>query len=414
MRGINLNIRHLRAFREVAKHKSVSVASGHVYLSQPAITQAIAKLEAILNAQLFERRSNGMFVTEAGELFLNRVERTLERIENGARKAFKLRGKGNTSGFSTFDKLITVAQLRALLAVAEAGNFSLAARNIGVSQPTLHRTARDLERLSGIPLFKKVSQGIELTRAAQVLAQYSRLAFSELDQGLEEIEALRGVDTGRITVGTMPLARSYILPHAINELTRSRNELDISVIDGPYDDLLHGLRFGYLDLLIGALRDPLPIEDIVQEELFEDVLVVVGRAGHPLSTHTDLTIKDLAAYPWVVPRADTPTRAYFEALFDNETASSPKHVIESSSLVMIRGLLLGSDRLTIISKHQISHETEQNFLEVLSFDTSNTSRPIGVTFRRDWQPTATQSRLLDLLRSASNQVQYSSDILFNN
>ena len=345
-----------------------------------------------------------MFTTEPGEIFRNRVERALERIEIGAREAFKVRGKGNSGGFSKFDQLVTVAQLRALLAVADAGNFSLAAHVAGVSQPTLHRTARDLERLSGISLFTKVSQGIELTRAARALAQHSRLAFSELDQGLEEIETWRGLDTGRVAIGTMPLARSYILPKAINELTKTRSEIDISVIDGPYDDLLHGLRCGELDLLVGALRDPIPIEDVVQEELFSDTLAIVGRAGHPLSNKSDLSLEDLTQYPWVVPRADTPTRAYFESLFEETNDGGPRHVIESSSLVMIRGLLSGSNRLTIISKHQIRHETDQELLQYIDFDTTNTSRPIGITVRKDWQPTATQSQLLDLLRSASNEV----------
>ncbi len=404
MRKNILNLRHLRAFREVARHKSISVAATKVHLSQPAITQAIANLESRLGVRVFYRRGNGMFLTEPGELFLNRVTRALVTIRDGARLATKTRVPRSAKGFAEFDQLVTFAQLRSLLAVAEAGNFSLAARLIDISQPSLHRTARDLERLSGLAMFNKTGQGISLTPAATVLTQHVGLAFSELDQGLEEIENWLGADTGRIVIGTMPLARTLVLPQAINALLKKRPEVDVSVIDGPYGDLLHGLRHGKMDLLIGALRDPLPIDDIVQEELFRDTLAVVCRTGHPLADKSDLKLDELTAYPWIVPRADTPTRAYFDNLVADASVGGPPHVVEASSLVLIRGLLLDSDRLTIMSAHQMSHEEEYGLLKRLSFDMSETSREIGITLRKNWHPTATQSHFLELLRDAGRQV----------
>lgn len=159
MRESYLNLRHLRAFREVARHQSVSVAATRIHLSQPAVTQAISKLETHLGTQLFTRQGSGMFLSEPGKLYLHRVERALSLIENGARMALRTRRKGSAKGFANFDLFVTTAQLRSLLAVAEAGNFSLAARSIKISQPSLHRTARDLERLAGITLFKRVSLG---------------------------------------------------------------------------------------------------------------------------------------------------------------------------------------------------------------------------------------------------------------
>ena len=399
-----LNLRHLRAFREVALLQSVSMAAIQVHLSQPAITQALSKLESLVGTRLFDRQGSGMFLNEPGTRFLHRVNRALNLIEEGARAALRTSTKNRTKGFTNFDRLVTNAQLRSLLAVAQAGNFSLAARAIDISQPSLHRTARDLERLSGITLFKRVSQGIKMTQSAKELAQFVRLAFGELEQGIEEIELWRGFDTGRIVVGTMPLARTAILPRAINELLKVRPNVDVSVIDGPYDDLLHGLRHGEMDLLIGALRHPLPIADVAQEILFADPLAIVARNGHPLAKMPDLEISDLSKYPWAVPRADTPTRDFFEKLFADSHLKKPRHVIETSSLILIRGLLLGSDRLTIMSAHQMRHEEEQGLLQRLNFDVGATSRNIGITLRKDWQPTTTQNLFLGLLRDAGQDL----------
>lgn len=399
------NLRHLRAFRAVAQQRSISAASQQVFLSQPAITQAIAKLEVQLGVQLFDRCSDGMVPGAFGQLFLARVERALDIIHGGTREAARAGAKKPRKGFADFDQLLTSAQLRALIAVSRAENFSLAARAMGISQPTVHRAARDLERLSGLTLFVKSSQGIALTGAADALAQAARLAFAELEQGISEIGEQLGVDAGSIVIGSTPLPRTYILPQAINALFGQRPEIRVKVIDGPYNDLLHGLRYGEIDLLVGALRNPVPIEDVVQEALFTDPLAVVGRAGHPLQHKSEVSLGDLRAYPWAAPRHGTPTRAHFDALFDGDAA--PASLVESSSLVLIRGLLLESDRLTLISAHQIRHEQQLGLLVPIAFALPDTSRPIGLTLRRDWRPTGTQSLFLECLREAGRQVRQS-------
>jgi len=392
------NFRHLRAFREVARHKSIRKASGVVYLSQPAITQAIAKLEASLHTLLFDRRSEGMFVTESGALYLSRVERALGYIENGIREACRVGQKKGDRRSSNLDHLVTGVQLRAAAALSEAENFSLAARNSGITQPSLHRAARELERLSGMTLFSASNRGIELSPAARIIARNAMLAFSELEQGRVEIEEWKGASAGLIKVGSMPLARTSILPAAILATMKSRPETRFSVVDGPYDDLLHGLRHGSLDILIGALRDPLPVADVIQKTLFSDLLVVAARKSHPLVGKTDIKPADLASFPWVLPREGTPTRDHFRNMFGEDEGSL--NIIEASSLVLVRGLILGSDVLTMISAHQIGHEQQAGLMVPLDIDTSGTARPIGLTLRRDWQPTATQQKFLDELRAA--------------
>lgn len=393
MRPDELNLRHLRAFCDVAATGSISAASPRVHLSQPAITQAIAKLEQKLAANLFVRTSSGMIATEAGRTMAHRSRRALDFLRTGADSIDNRRG----SSFARFDQLVTGAQLRALIAVAEAGNFSLAARAVGISQPSLHRLARDLERLSGNELFVRTRLGIRLTQAAERLARFARLALAELQQGFDELAAARGIDTASVLIGTLPLARTSILPGAINSLVRERPEVRVRVVDGLYDDLLRDLRQGEIDVLVGALRNPPPIDDVVQTELFSDNLAIVARSGHPLAGKRRPTMRDLARYPWIAPRPPTPTRRHFEALFATAGMPVPAGLIEASSLILIRGLLIESNRLTMVSAHQVAVEVRHGLLTILRFDLENTQRPIGTTVRRDWQPTATQARFLELL-----------------
>lgn len=397
------NLRHLRALREVAECRSISQAAERVFLSQPAITQAIAKLERQLDTKLFDRLSDGMRPTEAGRLFAQRVGQALDLIRSGGQEAIRLGAERGSRRQAGIDQLLTTTQLRSLIAVANARNFTLAAKAIGTSQPAVHRAARDLEALMDIRLFERTSQGIELTRAAQVLVQRVKLAFAELAQGFAEIAALHGDDSGLIVVGSMPLARHGILPAAINALAYELPDVRVKVVDAPYGELLHGLRHGELDFLIGALRDPVPVEDVVQETLFDDPLAIVARRGHPLAGKKRISAANLAAYPWVLPSRGTPTRDHFETLMRGHTPAGG--LVETSSIVLICGLLMESDRLTLISRLQIQREQAQGLLITLPYDTQTTRRPIGLTTRCNWRPTATQSRFLELVRAAALAVQ---------
>ncbi len=401
MDHLKLNIRHLRAFCEVARCQSISLASQRVHISQPAISQALSKLERQLEAELFKRRNTGMHLTVAGESFFQRSAAALNFLSEGSLLALKQARGTRTKETADFVRLITTAQLRSLLALSATSNFSLAARAISISQPALHRTARDLEKVTGLVLYETATQGVELTPAAHVLARYANLAFAELSQALSEIAELLGRDRGTLVIGALPLARSFLLPNTINDLLEQIPDVNVSVVDGRYDDLLHGLRYGELDMMIGALRNPLPVDDIRQEALFSDPLVVVADVNHPLAKRkAELSLAELNAYPWIVPRTDTPTRSFFQKLFEEEGVEEPKRLIETSSMALARGLIIGSERLAIMSAQQVHFEINQGLFAKLNVNTASTFREIGLTLRENWRPTKAQALLIQLLKKS--------------
>lgn len=90
-------------------------------------------------------------------------------------------------------------------------------------------------------------------------------------------------EIGKITIGSMPLARTSILPDVINRFMLSHPDIGLDIVDAPYSDLLFHLRNGDLDLLIGALRFPSPADDIIQEELISPPLAIIGKKITPTS-----------------------------------------------------------------------------------------------------------------------------------
>ena len=142
MRGMRTNLRHLDTYRQVARLGSVSAAARAVHITQPAVTQALAGLERWFGAPLLLRRNTGVTLTPAGELCLVRIERALAQL----REAMNEISRTGTDRAIDVGRVLRSSQLDALGAVVEYGNFSIAARARHLSQPSIHRAARALER----------------------------------------------------------------------------------------------------------------------------------------------------------------------------------------------------------------------------------------------------------------------------
>ena len=152
MRSVFPNIRHMRVFVAAADTGSVSAAADRCHLSQPAATQAITQLEKNLGVTLIIRRRQQFSLTIYGEIFQQRAEAALLFLENGALAAQRIGGVTNRNKFS-FDRFVTFAQIRNLIAIANTGSFTVAAQTLNLSQPTVQRAARSLEAISGLSFF---------------------------------------------------------------------------------------------------------------------------------------------------------------------------------------------------------------------------------------------------------------------
>lgn len=392
-----LNLRHLHAALEIRATGSFSRAAKQVHLSQSALTQAMTRLEGQVGAPLFSRRATGAQVTAAGEVFLARITRAERYLKAIEQTVHNIGGKRQQS----IARALTSAQLRSVLAVVEAGSYTRAATQLAVSQPTVHRAVRELENLTQLTLFRRAPSGVEPTWQTRQIARNASLFFAEIGQGITEVMEQQGRGTGGVTVGALPYSRSRLVPQAVSQLLKEMPETAVRIIDGPYEEQLHGLLQGQIDVIVGALRKPAPSPDIVQELLLSDPLNVVVRQGHWLTQSASLSADRLQQLDWIAPRKQTPARELFEDFFRREGLSPPPHVIECSSLVAIRGLLLESDRAALLPEKQVSLDVEAGLLAVNPIPLRGTTRDIGLSLRRDWQATRAQNRLLELLRALS-------------
>lgn len=399
------NFRNLWVLDSVAEFGSINAAAHHLPLTQPALSRVIKILEESLDVSIFERKHDGVVPTNFGEIVLRRVRRSIrylteaERVFASEKPAARMVNKP-----TSLYRNLKFRHLEALIEIANCQNTTIAAKRIGVTQPAVYRSLRELEQFVDAPLFERRYRRMTPTRFGETLLLHSKLALTELRYCENELSARKGLVSGRVKIGILPLLQTMLVPQAIEKLSGQFPGLQFSILDRPYETLVADLRSGDVDLVVGALREPAPLDDMIEEVLFTDVLSVVARAQHPLIRQKRVSIGQLAAEGWIVPMQGTLIRDYFERIFRRAGIAAPTDLVEASSVSTIRALLLEGNRLAIISRGRIHYEEQSGILAPLAFPLDGTHRKIGITIRADTSLPPGVDAFLEQLRALARRT----------
>lgn len=366
-----------------------------VGLSQPALTQGLAKLERQLGVTLFDRGAGGVTATPAGRVLAQRSDMAFAHLAHASRTAMR-----GITGPARPEQAMTATQLDAFLRLADAGSFTGAAQATGLSQPALHRAVRDLEQICGLPLVERRGRGVVLTGAGRKLVRGVRLAAKEIAAAIVETRPDLADGGSRVTLGVMPLCSADLVPQALAALYATAPHVTCDIVEGLVTELIDPLRDGVIDLVVGTLSDD-PPADIVQQALFTDTPVIAARAGHPLAGLPDPTGADLARFPWIVGRTGTPLRLQWQAMFGD--AAAPPAPFECGSVATITGLLRDTDCLTLQFPGPLAAALAEAVLVTIGRPLARLAQPVGITTRLGWRPTQAQALLVDALTRAARR-----------
>lgn len=375
-----LNLRHLHVFNVVAATGGVRRSSDTLLRASSAVARSVAALEQALEVQLFERKGRGMLLTNAGETVKLRVDRIESELREVRDDALRLRDRVGAQ-VASLDALFNERRLQAMVLLADTHHMPSVARLMEVSPSAVSQSISTLEGFLGQALFFRTAHGMLPTDAGRRWAERFERALAELRHIPADITALDGIVEGMVTVGALPLARSQLLPTALARVLQKHPRLQIRSLESPYEELAAGLMSGRIDFIVGALRG-FRDDTFESRPLIADSATLIARTGHPLTRKKKLAHADLAGYPWVLSRAGTPLRDSLEQFFRDGGHAVPRAAVETGDLALLRGLLLSSDMLTVISAHQLHHEIATGQLTTLPFVMRGMERKIGITQRR--------------------------------
>lgn len=183
-------------------------------------------------------------------------------------------------------------QLGALVAIAEHGGFSAAARALHTVQSNISTHIARLERELGVVLVDR-STG-RLTEEGEAVVGRARRVQAELDALAADVASVGREVSGSARIGVIGTTARWLTPRLLEAMTARHPQVHVVVVDATTTSLLPQLDSGRLDLAVVAL--PVHHPDIDTALLFEEALVVVAPPGHPLYGEEETSLTGLAEH----------------------------------------------------------------------------------------------------------------------
>jgi DNA-binding transcriptional LysR family regulator len=194
-----------------------------------------------------------------------------------------------------------IHQLRALEAIALEGSFQAAAARLEVSQSSLSHAIAALERNLGTRLLDRGRYGAKPTHAGGRILPYARQILSALEAIRAETDQSTGVLSGRVRVGSIPSAAVAFLPKVIARFTRAHPQVEVVLLEEPSQGT-QTLEAWLRDEMIDVALIQLPAPGMKTSTLMRDELCAMLPAGSPLAGRRQLSVRDLAAEPFIMSR----------------------------------------------------------------------------------------------------------------
>ena len=186
---------------------------------------------------------------------------------------------------------MTLTQLKYTLAVAEQGNFTLAAEKCFVTQPTLSMQVQKLEEELDIELFNRKAKPITLTAVGEKIIAQAKVILEEAKRMNDVVATERGVVEGHFRIGIIPTVMPTLLPLFLNTFIKKFPKVNLKIEELNTASIVEELSTGKLDAGIAAT--PLDHPQLIEKPLYYEPFVGYTPKSHPLSSIKKLEVEDL-------------------------------------------------------------------------------------------------------------------------
>jgi LysR family nitrogen assimilation transcriptional regulator len=193
---------------------------------------------------------------------------------------------------------MTLKQLRYLIAIAEAGSFSNAARRAFIAQPALSRQIGLLESELEMQLLARQHDGIELTDAGRQLYEVARSVIQKLDSVKDELKSSRGNPMGHVAISIPATASALLLPTIITQAQAKFPGIKLTIWDGLSREGGQAIELGKVDF--GVVPNAEELEHVIAEPVFTEDLYWVGTPALE-ADNSPITLTEAAATRLVMP-----------------------------------------------------------------------------------------------------------------
>lgn len=258
-------------------------------------------------------------------------------------------------------KGVTLRQLRVFSAVARHLSFGKAAEELHLTPPAISMQIKELEAQVGLPLFDRSGRSVVLTVTGEYLLVYVRKILGTLKDAEDAVARLRGLQTGRLTIGMVSTAK-YFVPRLMARFRAEHPGIEVRLaIGGNREQLVTLLQANEVDL---AIMGRPPRELATRAEPFAvHPHVIVTPPNHPLLKVGHAPAAALADYEFLIREEGSGTRAAMDKFFADHRLA-PRVAMEMTSNETIKQAVMAGMGISFLSLHTIGLELKAGLIAV--------------------------------------------------
>ena len=298
-------------------------------------------------------------------------------------------------------------QFECFLAVVDAGSIGKAARQLGLSQPTLTRHIRTLERALKVELFTRSQSGTTLNQFGKALERRARAIIIGAAHARQEIENIAAAQQGRVIVATVPsFANRILLPWVLPRFRAEHPNVQVMLIEAVAQDALSRVASGEIDLACGSVHPSFePNGAIVCEIVIprEPILPVVGD-DNPLGERRHVSLKELQPGPWALYDSHV-VRTRLNEIFQAHNLPSPVPSVLFGTISFAKLMLRHGPYIALLTRGAVHEEIAEGKIHVVQAPELKLDRNVGVFRHAQLTLSPAAQALLDGIREGIAQQQ---------
>ncbi|WP_199032685.1 LysR family transcriptional regulator [Ralstonia sp. ASV6] len=300
---------------------------------------------------------------------------------------------------------MTLQQLHVFLNVVTQGSIHGAARALGVTQPAITASMRELEKALGVPLLLRSVRGVKLTSYGAVFYRRAKSITADMKRAEDELLEMQGGQPGSVVVGLSELAECSMLRKAFSEFRRAGHSTLLSFYQSSFSSALGRLFENAIDFaIVNGLRDMKFPDFVVPKRLFSMSVVAVARPSHPKirAQRIDALIDD----EWLLPcEAGDDTDRAFTYYFDAIGLQVPR--VSRCLTVSAAALLLQeADMIAPVQYPTFKLKMESHGLEVIPIELEGVVMSSYLLTRRDHRLSDAAEALLAIFEEVAREVPF--------
>lgn len=256
--------------------------------------------------------------------------------------------------------------LKTFIAVVETRNFTRAAENLHISQPTVSVQIKNLEEEFQTELFIRSPKLLKITPTGEILYERAKQILSIYEQTQKEILEHHHDIIGKLVIGASFTIGEYVLPPLLMELQAIYPNLELEVFIGNTEEIVQSVRL--LNVDIGLIEGHTNEKELLIEPFMEDELFIVGSIEHELIKKESVSMIDLQNQTWFMREEGSGTREYLKHMI-RSNGLKVKSILTVSSNQGIKETIMRSNKgLSLLSIHAIERDVQQHNLSILSLN----------------------------------------------